>query len=173
MFYARDIAGLALAGAVLTGCAATTTQRAADAPALLNVVAVNVSATADTAVVGRSYTRSADEIATDVATAVTAALADSSNAEGAPVTVDVAVGEVALVDIAGRALAQTSTLTAVVSVTTEDGSPVVPEQAIVSGGGLTIPGAVGVVTTHSVEQDYSDTVAGFATTLENVIFPDQ
>ncbi|MEM9318905.1 MAG: hypothetical protein AAGA70_07840 [Pseudomonadota bacterium] len=164
---------MTLAAGLLAGCATVEATRVASAPTALNVVSVNVSATAETGIVGRQFARSPEEIVSDVEAAVATALLERSDAAGTPVEVDIALGPVDLTNIAERALAQASSVTAIVSVTTVDGAAVLPSQEIVSSArGLRLPGVAGAISTPTVAQDYSNTITGFAVTLGNAIFPE-
>lgn len=174
MIMRRKFAGMLMALTVLAGCEATTSlEVATPLGSDLNVTAVSVDAGSLTMVVGRDFDRSAEGVAADVMVAVETALAQESVVGGRDVTVNVALKEVELANIASRIVAQASNIRADVTVTAADGSVVVPTQEVVgNSAGIRLAGTLGAVTTPTVMQDYQDTVLGFSQTLQKLIFPE-
>ena len=173
MFHFRIIAAASVALGLLAGCSTAELQKSA-LPAALNVVSVVVDAGSLDGIEGRSIARSNAQITADIEGAVRRAFAAKSQPNGTPVQVTIDVQEVKLANAVDRVAAQASTIHADLTVVSEAGATVVPTQRIVgTSEGVRLAGTFGALTTPGVDKDYSDTVAGFAATLQTLLFPEQ
>ena len=170
----RHIISSLVAAGLLAGCGGTSELQDAVLPSKLNVVEVTIDMSDFEGVEGRELSRTEDEIAADVGNAVATALAEKSDPSGAAATVEIALKRIELANPVSRAVAQSSNIRADVSVVTEDAVRIVPMQAVVGNSdGIRLAGTLGVLTTPGVDKDYSDTVAGFAMTLQQLLFEGQ
>lgn len=176
-FSAARRARLLSAGAVillLGACTVPSIRTAGDAEAL-NVVAVDVDTSQMAVVVeGRSSTVTAQQLDDDLTSALTAALASSSDPAGRSVNVSVTMEQFRLAPPIERVVAGTSTATGVVSVTDAQTGDVVVAPTRMSGNTENFRAAsvLGIATTRTVDKDYRGTVNGYAETARKAIFPD-
>jgi hypothetical protein len=171
----RHIPALA-AVALVAACTTPSIRTAGDASAL-NVVSVSVeTAGMDVAVTGRQSAVTKEQLDADLTAAVTAELAQGSDATGTPAEVTVVVQSVKLAPPAARIVAATSTISGTVSVTEQKtGRVIVPPTAVTGNSkSLRAVGVIGLATTQTVENDYRGTIAGFAATVRKALFgPEQ
>lgn len=171
MLISRRTLAVGLAAALLASCSTASVQRVAGTGAL-NVTEVIVDTTGVPGITGRDLSRSSAALAADIDNAVTQTIAASSNPAGTPAVVSIDVAEVKLANVVSRAAAQTSLIRGTLTVTGEDGSVIVPSQEITgTSAGLRLAGTAGAILTPTVENDYRETLTGFAQTVNKLLFP--
>ena len=173
MFAHRHITGVAVSAAILAGCSTTRLNDVTRSTGDLNVTEVIVSLDNMEPVSGRSFNRSKAQFQQELRVAVWDVLRASSNPEGTPATVMLDVKNMSLSNIAMRTLGQLSSITADLTVTSEAGV-IVPRQTVVGeSDGIRLAGTFGAVTVPGLDKDYSQTVYGFAYTIEDLLFDKQ
>jgi hypothetical protein len=164
-----------LAIAVLPACVSTAFE-APEAAGALNVTAVDVAvaggvANAASVVSGRQLDVAPGQFVADLDGTLTASLQAASDPAGQPVTVSVIVDEVYLAPAVERVVAGTSYIAGTVSVTSADGTEIVPPASVRGNtSNIRLAGAFGLLTTPSLDNDYRGTLSGFARTVRNALF---
>lgn len=151
----------------------TTTPEQTIAPAIIaNSVKVDVSRF--TGIEGRDLALSPEAVAQDVTAALSRALSGGTAAGNADVTLQLT--SVRLTSpVSAAAFGGPSRISGILTVTdAEDGSVIFgPETVDGSSKTVRIPGAIGVVTSPSAENDYRQTVDGFAASVADLLNPSQ
>ena len=159
------------AALALTACSTASVQRVGEA-STLNITEVTVNTAGVPGITGRDLNRSPAALAADIDNAVTQTVAASSNPAGTSAVVMIDVSEVKLANVVSRVAAQTSLIRGTLTVTGADGAVIVPPQEITgNSAGLRLAGTAGAILTPSIENDYRETLTGFAQTVNNLLFP--
>ncbi len=174
MLATRHIPAVLALGA-LTACVQPSLETV-EGEGALNVTAVEVTvaedaAQEDTVITGRQAGIRPEQFVPDLDAELTAALTEASDPSGAAVTVLVTVNQVYLAPPVERVVAGTSYIRGTVEVTGVDGRTVVrPTSVQGNSDNIRLVGALGLVTTQSVQNDYRGTLRGFAKTVRNALF---